>query len=154
MKKYLVFLNLVLTLFILFPDYASGEIKLPLLISEGERLALGAQRIAYGDKDVVCSGPLVSSATRDNGKIIIEFNNTGSGMIAKGGGELSQFAVAGRDKKFVWADAVIDDNTVIVASSEVPEPVYVRYAWADNPEGANLYNKEGLPASPFEVSVK
>ena len=69
--------------------------------------------------------------------------------MAKGGGPLKGFAVAGPDKKFVWAQARIEGNKVVVWNDQVPNPTVVRYAWADNPEGANLYNKEGLPASPF-----
>jgi sialate O-acetylesterase len=65
--------------------------------------------------------------------------------------ELQYFSIAGADKKFVWAKAVIENNTVLVWSDEIKEPVYVRYAWADNPDGANLYNIEGLPASPFRT---
>jgi sialate O-acetylesterase len=61
------------------------------------------------------------------------------------------FAIAGPDKKFVWAKAKIEDDKVIVWNDDIPNPVAVRYAWADNPEGANLYNKEGLPASPFRT---
>ena len=72
--------------------------------------------------------------------------------MAKGGEPLKQFAIAGPDKKFVWAQARIEGNTVVVWHDEVPTPAFVRYAWADNPEGANLYNKEGLPASPFQAS--
>jgi len=72
--------------------------------------------------------------------------------MAKGSNELHYFEIAGADKKYVWAKAVIDGDKVIVSSNEVPNPVSVRYAWADNPEGANLYNREGLPASPFETN--
>ncbi|RYY20136.1 MAG: hypothetical protein EOP41_09260, partial [Sphingobacteriaceae bacterium] len=64
------------------------------------------------------------------------------------------FAIAGADKRYVWADAKIVGNQVIVSSAQVPNPMYVRYAWADNPEGANLYNEEGLPASPFTTDTK
>jgi sialate O-acetylesterase len=78
----------------------------------------------------------------------------GSGLIAKGGGELNYFAVAGADREFVWAKAEIVENQVIVWSDIVTDPIYVRYAWADNPESANLYNKEELPASPFEAVLK
>jgi sialate O-acetylesterase len=70
-------------------------------------------------------------------------------LTVKGDGELKYFAIAGADKKFVWAKAKIEGNNVIVWNDQVANPVAVRYAWADNPEGANLYNKEGLPASPF-----
>ena len=64
---------------------------------------------------------------------------------------LTYFSIAGPDKKFVWAKAVIDNNTVLVWNDRITQPMYVRYAWADNPDGANLYNKEGLPASPFRT---
>jgi sialate O-acetylesterase len=83
----------------------------------------------------------------------IEFDHVGSGLTTKGGGDLNYFAIAGADKKFVWAEATIKNNHVVVWSSEIKDPVYVRYAWADNPEGANLYNIEGLPASPFEATI-
>lgn len=117
----------------------------------GDRLALGAERIAYGDSSVVASGPVFQTARVDGDKIILSFTGIGSGLMVKGVGELQQFAIAGADKKFVWADARIDGDHVIVSSPDVPQPLYVRYAWADNPEGANLYNKEGLPASPFRT---
>jgi len=66
-------------------------------------------------------------------------------------GKLQRFAVAGADRKWVWATAVIDGSAVVVSSPEVKAPVAVRYAYAQNPEGANLYNREGLPASPFRT---
>jgi sialate O-acetylesterase len=119
----------------------------------GERLALAARKLAYGDNNIVWSGPVFKKAATEGNKVILEFESTGSGLIARGGGELDQFAVAGKDKKFVWASAKIEDNHVVVWSDEIPEPAYVRYAWADNPEGANLYNAEGLPASPFEADM-
>ena len=75
----------------------------------------------------------------------------GGGLTAKGGKDLKYFSIAGADKKFVWASAKIVGNTVVVWSDTIKQPVAVRYAWADNPEGANLYNKEGLPASPFRT---
>ncbi len=115
----------------------------------GDRLALQAERLAYGDSSVVASGPIFQSAKVDGNKITLKFNGIGSGLMVKGGGELHGFAIAGADKKFVWADARIEGDRVIVSSPGVPDPLYVRYAWADNPEGANLYNKEGLPASPI-----
>ena len=74
----------------------------------------------------------------------------GGGLVAKGGEELKGFAIAGEDKKFVWAEAKIDGDKVIVSSDEIAEPVAVRYAWADNPV-CNLYNEEDLPASPFRT---
>jgi len=118
----------------------------------GLRLALAAQKVAYGDKKIVSSGPLYQSMKVEGRKIILTFSNTGSGLVAKGGGELRYFAIAGADNKFVWAKARIENNKVIVWNENLLNPVTVRYAWADNPEGANLYNKEGLPASPFTTA--
>jgi len=117
----------------------------------GERLALAAENIAYGEHDVVYSGPLFQTASVEGKTIVVHFSHVGGGLVVKGGGELEQFAIAGADRKFVWAKARIEGNTVVVSSEEVASPVYVRYAWADNPEGADLYNKEGLPASPFRT---
>jgi sialate O-acetylesterase len=119
----------------------------------GERLALAARKLAYGNEKIVYSGPVFKSLARDGDRIIIEFDQTGSGLMIKGGGDLKYFALAGTNKKFVWAEAIIENNHVVVRSDEIPDPVYVRYAWADNPEGANLYNIEGLPASPFEATI-
>lgn len=117
----------------------------------GDRLALAAENIAYGDKDVVYSGPLYQSSTIEGNKIVISFSHTGSGLITNDGEELSEFAIAGSDRKFVWAKARIEGNKVIVWNDDIASPVYVRYAWADNPVNPNLYNKEGLPASPFRT---
>ena len=117
----------------------------------GERLALGALKIVYGEKDVVSSGPLYQSAKIDGNKIIVNFTDIGSGLTTNDGEELNYFAIAGADKKFVWAKAKIEGDKVVVWSDEIAEPKFVRYAWADNPFGANLYNKEGLPASPFRT---
>lgn len=118
----------------------------------GKRLALAARQVAYGEKKLVASGPLYQSMQVKGNKAVLQFSNIGGGLIAKGG-SLTQFAVAGADKKFVWAQARIEGNTVVVWHDQVAAPVTVRYAWADNPEGANLYNKEGLPASPFQATV-
>ena len=122
------------------------------------RVALQAMKLAYDDKKVIPSGPLYQSMRVEGEKIIINFSNAGSGLMAKPGAystnanpELKYFAIAGPDKKFVWAKAIIENNSVVVWYDEIKNPVYVRYAWADNPAGANLYNKEGLPASPFEA---
>jgi sialate O-acetylesterase len=115
----------------------------------GDRLALQAEKLAYGDTSVVASGPIFQSARFEANKIVLSFTNVGSGLIVKGGGELQGFQIAGTNKKFVWADAQIEGNQVIVFGGNPSLVRYVRYAWADNPEDANLYNKEGLPASPF-----
>ena len=117
----------------------------------GLRLALWALADTYGKKAVVKSGPLYESMKIEGEKIRITFKHTGGGLVAKGDGPLKRFAIAGEDKKWVHADAVIDGNTVVVSNASVTKPVAVRYAWANNPEGCNLYNKEGLPASPFRT---
>lgn len=115
----------------------------------GDRLALGAEKIAYNDASVIASGPIYRSSKIDGNQIILTFSDIGSGLIAKDDTTLMQFEIAGADHKFYWANARIENNHVVVWSSRVLNPVYVRYAWQDNPQGANLYNKEGLPASPF-----
>jgi sialate O-acetylesterase len=117
----------------------------------GKRLALAACKVAYGNKGVVYSGPMYQSMKNEGNKVILSFANIGSGLISKGGGALNYFAISGADKKFVWANARIDNDKVIVWSDRVSNPIAVRYAWADNPDGANLYNVEGLPASPFRT---
>jgi sialate O-acetylesterase len=118
----------------------------------GERLALAARKLAYGE-NIVSSGPIYESNQIEGGRIRIRFRETGSGLSINktDEDELMQFAIAGKDKKFVWAKAIIERNTVVVWNDEVAEPMYVRYGWADNPEGANLINVEGLPASPFRT---
>jgi sialate O-acetylesterase len=115
----------------------------------GRRLALAAQHVAYG-KDLVYSGPMFDSMTVSGDKACLRFKHAGGGLEAKGGDKLTGFSIAGEDRKFVWAEAKIEKDTVTVWSPAVPKPVAVRYAWADNPE-CNLYNKEGLPASPFRT---
>jgi sialate O-acetylesterase len=116
----------------------------------GDRLALAAEKIAYGE-DIVYSGPIYQSATFSDGKVTLSFAHTGSGLVTNDGEEPQEFAVAGADKKFVWAHAKIEGDKVVVWSDEIKDPKYVRYAWADEPVDPNLYNKEGLPASPFET---
>lgn len=116
----------------------------------GERMALAALKLAYGE-DLVYSGPLYKDHIIEGNKMIISFNHVGSGLVTDDGEPLSEFAIAGEDKKFVWANAKIEGDRVVVWSDQVPKPKYLRYAWADNPDNPNLYNKEGLPASPFRV---
>ncbi len=128
----------------------------------GRRLALSALGVAYGEK-LVYSGPTYKSMSVEGDSIRISFDNVGKGLEAKGG-ELKQFAIAGEDpsspkgsaaagKNFVWAKATIDGDTVVVRAEGVKSPVAVRYAWANNPEGCNLYNKHGLPANPFRTDT-
>ncbi|MCW1914606.1 hypothetical protein OJ996_13545 [Luteolibacter sp. GHJ8] len=114
----------------------------------GKRLALQALAKTYGQK-IVAAGPEFKSSKVEGSSIKLSFDSTGTGLVAKGG-PLKGFAIAGADKKFVWADAKIDGINVVVSSAQVPAPVAVRYAWAANPE-ANLFNQEGLPAGPFRT---
>jgi sialate O-acetylesterase len=115
----------------------------------GKRLALWALAETY-DKDIVYSGPLYKSMKVRRAKVVISFDHVGGGLVARDGEALKGFAIAGADRKFVWADAKIDGDTVVVSSENVANPVAVRYAWADNPV-CNLYNKADLPASPFRT---
>jgi sialate O-acetylesterase len=118
----------------------------------GERLSLAARKLAYNDKKLVYSGPELVSYVKRGNVIELTFQQVGSGLVAMGDKPLEQFAIAGADHKFVWASAkIIGKNKVLVASDLVTEPEAVRYAWANNPKGCNLYNKEGLPASPFRT---
>lgn len=117
----------------------------------GYRLSLEARRIAYGEKQSISRSPLFKSMKVKGNKVVLTFENTSSGLITKNNEPLKGFSVAGTDKKFVWTEATIQNNRVIVSSPQVKNPVAVRYAWADNPAGANLYNREGLPASPFRT---
>jgi sialate O-acetylesterase len=117
----------------------------------GDRLALLARHYVYGEKDLVSSGPLYQSSTVDGNRIIVSFTETGTGLTTNDGEEIHEMAIAGADKKFVWANARIEGDKIIVWNEQVSQPKYVRYAWADNPGNANLYNKEGLPASPFRT---
>ncbi|MBQ8601960.1 MAG: sialate O-acetylesterase [Bacteroides sp.] len=114
-----------------------------------QRLFLGARKVVYGEK-VTHSGPVYKDMKIEGDKIVISFTETGRGLMAKGG-TLKHFAIAGEDKQFVWAEAVIRGNKVVVSSKSVKNPVAVRYAWSDNPDEANLCNKEGLLASPFRT---
>jgi len=118
----------------------------------GERLALGALKVAYGKKSLLASGPSLQKIKAKAGKLELVFADVGKGLQATGG-ELKHIALAGADKKFVWASAEVKGNKLVVWADSIAEPKWVRYAWADNPEGANLYNSAGLPASPFEASV-
>lgn len=118
----------------------------------GERLSLAARKLAYGEKRIVASGPTLDSYKKSGNGILLTFKNVGSGLLAASNMPLQQFAIAGVDRKFVWANAtIIDKQTILVSSDQIPNPEAVRYAWANNPKGCNLYNKEGLPASPFRT---
>jgi sialate O-acetylesterase len=126
----------------------------------GERLALWALAKDHGRGDLACSGPLFSRLTLEGATARVHFTAVGKGLMvgrkvgrqpasADPGGALKRFAIAGADRKWHWATATIDGATVTVSSPQVPAPVAVRYAFAMNPAGCNLYNQDGLPASPF-----
>jgi len=114
----------------------------------GERLALAARGIAYGES-IEFSGPLYRSCQIKGDKIVLHFDHLGKGLEARGGA-LKGFAICGEDRNFVWANAEIVGKTVVVSCPSVPKPVAVRYGWSDNPV-VNLWNKDGLPASPFRT---
>jgi sialate O-acetylesterase len=120
----------------------------------GRRLSLVARHLVYGEKDIVYSGPEFTEMQVElpkGDKIRLYFKNIGGGLMIKPGDtKLTGFCVAGFDRKWAWADAVIEGNTVVLSSPEVPEPKYARYGWAWNPS-VNLYNKEGLPAITFRT---
>ncbi|MDD5263127.1 MAG: sialate O-acetylesterase, partial [Methylacidiphilales bacterium] len=127
----------------------------------GLRLGKAARHVAYG-QDLVYSGPIFQSMTVEQNKVRIKFSQIGGGLaigtppwtppgaVPPSTTELKGFSIAGADQKWVWAKAQIDGDSVQVWNEEVTDPVAVRYAWADNPE-CNLYDKEGLPASPFRT---
>lgn len=116
----------------------------------GERLAANAFVLVYGYKNEVPAGPLYKTAVVKGNTVLLSFSNQGRGLMQKGTA-LSGFTIAGKDKKFVPAKATIKGNLVVVSAAEIAAPLYVRYAWANAPMDANLYNKEGFPASPFRT---
>lgn len=117
----------------------------------GKRLMLSALKVAYG-KDIVHSGPVYKSMQIEGNKAIISFDHTSSGLLVNNKhGYINEFEIAGVDKKFHWAKAKLEGDKIRVWSDKVKKPVAVRFGWACNPADFNLYNKEGLPASPFRT---
>jgi len=130
----------------------------------GERLALWALAKQYGKKDLVYSGPIFKGMKQEGDSLRLSFNHVGSGLMVgiKDGkkptredrdGKLQRFAIAGADGMWLWAEAKIDGDTVVVSNPKVLKPVAVWYAYSQNPAGANLYNREGLPACPFAADM-
>ncbi len=115
----------------------------------GSRLALWALAKTYGNDELIFSGPLYSSMEIKENAIYIYFNNIGTGLISKGG-ELTHFTISGKDKIFYPAVAIIQNNSIVVSSEEVENPIAVRFAFKNGDE-PNLFNKEGLPASTFRT---
>ncbi len=116
----------------------------------GRRLTLIANKTVYKQDGIIISGPMYKSYKKIGNRIRISFTEIGSGLSTSDGNEVKGFAIAGNDKQFHWAEAVIEGNEVVVYCDEVENPEAVRYAWADNPE-CNLVNSEGLPAVPFRT---
>lgn len=114
----------------------------------GARLALAARRIAYG-QPIVHSGPVFRSLSVSRGEARIRFDHVGAGLEARGG-ELTGFQICGSNREWFWAKARIDGRRVVVSSPQVAEPLAVRYGWSDFPV-VNLFNRDGLPASPFRT---
>jgi sialate O-acetylesterase len=148
-------LSLPKTGMIVITDIGEAENIHPLNKEDaGLRLALVARRLVYGE-NVVAYGPGYRSMKIEGNKVRLTFSDIGNGLIIDsvrhpGSNTLLGFGIAGDDQVFVWAKAVMEGNTVVVSSDQVPHPTAVRYNWADNPPG-NLYNKDGLPASPFRT---
>ena len=130
----------------------------------GRRLALLARRVAYGEK-VATSGPTYQSHTIEGNRVTVRFDDVGTGLVARGsiganagGGAgaaapaTTGFAIAGDDRRWVWANARVERDRVVVWSDEVPSPVAVRYAWQGNPP-ATLFGSDGLPAAPFRTDT-
>jgi sialate O-acetylesterase len=130
-------------------DIGAGNWHYPEKPEAGRRLSLPAKALLYGQNNIVYSGPLFARKIVDGNRIKLLFTHTGGGLIAKNG-TLSGFAVAPASGSFVWGTATISGDTVIVSSASVATPARVRYGWSNVP-AASLYNKEGLPASPFST---
>ena len=116
----------------------------------GARLARIAREVAYGES-LATSGPVYRSHTVQNGEVVIEWDHATGGLVSTAEGGIEGFALAGPDRRWVWADARIDGDRVVVSSPEVSEPVAVRYAWSNSPPNLSLFNHESLPAAPFRT---
>jgi sialate O-acetylesterase len=119
----------------------------------GDRMAIAARSLVYGEEDLVALGPDARCLRVQDSRIVIYFDSVGNGLSSKGE-ELSGFAIKGANTDWQWASARLDGETVVLDRMELQEPISVRYAWADNPGKANLYNAEGLPASPFGLTLE
>jgi len=134
-------------------DFKSGGWHYPQKPEAGYRLSLPAKALLYGQKNLEYEGPMYKNIKIKNGKATLTFTHTGAGLQAKDG-DLTGFVIAGKDHKWYPATATIVGNTVEVSSPSVTEPAEVRYNWYDRTSGmGNLYNKDGLPASPFRSDV-
>ena len=155
MKHKIVLTAVITALLLVMPAFLFANVRLPHVLSSNMVLQRNMEIKIWGWADkgekiaVTFAGQILKTKA---GKAIISFSHTGSGLTARDKyGYVKGFAIAGPDKQFHWAQAVIKGDNVVVNSDKVANPVAVRYAWADNPDDANLYNKEGLPASPFRT---
>jgi sialate O-acetylesterase len=128
------------------PDNIHPKEKVPV----GDRLARCALA-SYYRKKILFQGPTLASVDRRPGSVVLHFTHADGGLVAKGG-KLGEFSIAGVDRKWVWAEARIEGDTIVVSSPSVPNPKEVRYAWQSNPV-ATLFNGEGLPAPPFRTDM-
>ncbi|WP_238320875.1 sialate O-acetylesterase [Neotamlana nanhaiensis] len=117
----------------------------------GKRLALLARKMTYGETDLKASSPMPKQTKFKKDKIVITFKNAEDGLQSINGMPLKTFSVSNDSKHFVWAKAEIKGNKVIVWHNSISQPKIVRYAWSDNPDEANLFSKNNLPASPFQI---
>ena len=118
----------------------------------GLRLALAARNLVYCDSSLIFESPRFKKQKISGKKIILSFENIGDGLHLNGGGDAVEgFAIAGADRRFVWAKAILKNNQIEVWNDKISKPKYIRYAWAENPGALNLYNSAGLPATPFRT---
>jgi sialate O-acetylesterase len=132
-------------------DIGVGDWHFPNKPEAGRRLSLPAKALLYGKTDLEYSGPMYESMTVSGNQAKLVFKHTGTGLMAKGSLDNS-FAIAGATGDWVWGQASVSGDTVIVSSASIAKPTRVRYAWANKPT-VSLYNKEGLPASPFTTDA-
>ncbi len=117
----------------------------------GKRLALQARKLAYNEQALFAENPVPVKSVFKRNKVCIHFKNTGNGLKAIDNKALQYFSISGEGGNYAWAKAKLKRNKIIVWHDRIKNPVAVRYAWANNPKTANLYTRDGLPASPFEV---
>ena len=120
----------------------------------GDRLALQAQKILYGEQSRPFSGPLLEKVNVKRNRLVLKFSETGTGLTISDGKTFTGFAIADELGAFSWSDAIHKKNKVIVKIKGAKNPTKLRYTGSNNPQWANLINSIGLPASPFEVAFK
>lgn len=131
----------------------ANNIHPPNKLDVGNRLARWALAKDYGKEGIVISGPLYTGVEKKGNKLVISFDHA-KGLKSRDGKDLQRFEIAAKDGSWEWAQARIEGNKVILTSDKIKKPAKARYAWAENPEGANLVNAEGLPASCFTTTTK